>query len=122
MESRGELGRRGERLVARWLRRRRYRVLHRNLRVGRYEADLILLAPDGTIVVAEVKTRTSGLTAPEMAVNPRKQRHLVAIALELGRRVPYVDAMFRFDVIAVVWPPGGGPTIRHFESAFEYGS
>ena len=54
--ARESLGDRGERLAARWLTRRGYRILHRKLTIGRDEADLVAVDPHGTVVIVEVKT------------------------------------------------------------------
>ena len=45
------VGRKGERLAARRLRRAGYRILERNLRIGRDEADIVALDPDRTTIV-----------------------------------------------------------------------
>ena len=79
------LGRRGERRAARFLRRRGYRILHRNLTIGRDEADLVALDPDGrTIVIVEVKTRSSDYLAPEVKINRDKQYRLARLAAGQG--------------------------------------
>ncbi len=44
---RGTLGDKGERLAARWLSRHGYRIIHHNYTLGKDEADLIALDPDG---------------------------------------------------------------------------
>jgi putative endonuclease len=121
-DDRRALGQRGEEHAAIWLERRGYAVLRRNVRIGRCEADIVALAPDEkTIVVVEVKTRTRDLTPPELAVNARKREHIVGVAAALARVQPYAAHPFRFDVVAVVWPRGGEPHVRHIESAFEAG-
>ena len=53
---RAELGRWGEDLAARELKRRNYRILDRNVRVGRGELDIVATDRDATVFV-EVKTR-----------------------------------------------------------------
>lgn len=113
------LGARGERYAARWLRRRRYRILHRNYTAGRDEADLIAVAPDGrTLVVVEVKTRSSPDPAPESAFTRDKQHKMFRLAVKLSRRYP--DRPIRFDAIAIVWPEGVKvPEVRHYVDAFE---
>lgn len=121
------VGARGERVAARYLRRRGYRVVARNLR-GRFgEIDLLAEAPDGrTLVVVEVKAAApaDGEPAapelrPEVHVNPVKQRKLAALAAQLVRRLKLADRPVRFDVIAVELPRGAQPLIRHHEAAFE---
>lgn len=113
------LGDRGERLAARWLRRRGYRILHRNLTIGRDEADLIVVDPKGrTIVIVEVKTRSSIAPPPEAGLTRPKQLHLERFAARLRRRREYRDLPIRIDAIAIVWPEGGEPDIRHYEDVF----
>lgn len=115
-----DLGSRGEREAARFLRQRGYKILHRNLRLGDDEADLVALAPDdSTLVVIEVKTRRDGLIRPEEHVNRTKQHRLARLAARLMKQQRYRAAPLRFDVIAIVWPDDGEPQIRHFENAFQ---
>ena len=113
-------GRRGERLAERWLRRRGYRILQRNLRIGDEEADLIMLDPDGrTIVIVEVKSRASDDPPPELSVGPQKQHRLSRFAGRLMRRPGYADRPIRFDVLIVIGPQTKQPEIRHHPGAFE---
>jgi putative endonuclease len=115
-----DLGSRGERLAAEFLLARGYRILQRNLSIGDDEADLVALAPDGrTIVVVEVKTRTRDNSAPEAAINQRKQYRLARLASRMRKRRNFADKPIRFDVVAIIWPQSGDPSIRHTEGAFE---
>src|SRR5687767_4678096 len=99
------LGVKGERAAERWLRRRGYRILERNLHVGKDEADITAMAPDGrTLVIVEVKTRVADDILPEEQVGPQKQRHLVRLAARLAQQEQFRECGVRFDVIAVVWP------------------
>jgi putative endonuclease len=117
------LGHRGERIAARYLRRQRYRVLGRNLRVPMGEADILAVAPDRqTIVLVEVKTRTVAESrsdeskvhfGPETAVTVDKRATLVAILAHLSRANHWHDRPRRIDVVAVELPPDGTPIIRH---------
>ena len=113
------MGKRGERVAARWLRRRGYRILETNLSFGRDEADLLALAPDGSVVIVEVKTRSNPATWPEMAIDRHKRRRMARIAARLRVRPDYAARAIRFDVVAVSWPPGDLPQVRHFPHAFE---
>lgn len=117
---RGELGARGERVAAKWLQKRGYRLLERNRSVGRDEADLVMIAPDGrTLVVVEVKTRHSDAPPPESNITREKRQHLSRIAARLIKQRRYAGRPVRFDVIAIVWPQGRQPQVRHHEHAFE---
>lgn len=115
-----QLGRKGERTAARWLRRRGYRIVERNVTRGRDEADIIALAPNGrTLVVVEVKTRKDDRIAPELSVTAQKQRYLSRLAARLLQSESYRDHAVRFDVLCVIWPDRGRPAVRHIEGAFD---
>jgi len=114
------IGRKGERRAARYLRRRRYRILHRNLTIAKDEADLVALDPDGcTIVIVEVKTRRSGHVAPEANISREKRYRLARLAAKLQRMKSYAGRPFRFDVVTIIWPEGGRPEVKHYAGAFE---
>ena len=114
------IGRKGERLAARFLRRSGYSLLHRNLRIGRDEADLIMLDPDGeTIVIVEVKTRTGDFAAPEVNINREKRYRMARLAARLLKQRRYAHRPIRFDAIAIDWPESGEAQIRHYAGAFE---
>ena len=108
---------RGEDAAARFLQRAGYRILERNVRLGRNEIDII--AQDGdTTVFVEVRTRaTLDDVPPEDTIGPVKQAHLRQAArhylLQHGR-----EHYYRFDVVAILLPDGEEPTITHFPDAF----
>lgn len=109
------LGRAGERLAAEYLEQHGLVVLSRNWRCPQGELDIV--ATDARrVVVCEVKTR-SGVDygSPLEAVTPEKVRRLRQLAgvwlSEHGVRWCQV----RFDVISVLWPPGGPARIEHRE-------
>jgi putative endonuclease len=119
-DPRREVAARGETIAARWLDARGYRILERNRRIGRDEADLIALDPDsGTIVIVEVKTRTGPDRTPEARVDARKRYRLARLAARLQATPRYADRPMRFDVVAVVLPRRGAPIVRHSEAAFD---
>ena len=113
------LSQRGEQIAARFLRRRGYRILGKNVRNRFGEIDLVAQAPDRrTIVVVEVKSGSSGPIPPEVHVNRPKQRKLAALAAQLARRHGLENRPFRFDVIGVDLPEGAEPVVRHHEGSF----
>ncbi len=120
---RDPIGPAGERVAARRLRRRGYRVIARNVRTGQGEIDLVCLAPDrATVVFVEVKTRRvrdGGVLAqrPETSVGARKQEKLRRLAREVARKRGWTDRPLRIDVVAVEWPARGRPMVRHTERA-----
>jgi putative endonuclease len=121
-----DLGRRGESLARRELRKQGLKILARNYRCPLGEADLIALDPSTrkqsgaeTIAFVEVKTRAGeGYAPPESAVNADKQRRMRKVAhYYLASR--NADAFHtRFDIVAVVLRPGEKPEIRYIRNAF----
>src|SRR3954452_2937003 len=112
------LGDRGGNVAARFLRNQGYKIIVRNFRCELGEIDII--ARDGkTLVFVEVKTRAYDDPTPEDQVNSDKQGQVTRAAkLYLSRYgVPQPPA--RFDVVAIVWPNGRDPQIRHTPNAFE---
>ena len=117
------LGRRGEAYAAKWLKRRGFRILQRNLPLVDDEADIVALDADGrTVVIVEVKTRCAAADdgmPPELALTRTKQFRLARLASRLQQSQEYSDRPFRFDVVAIVWSERGEPIVRHHAGAFE---
>jgi putative endonuclease len=115
VEDRAALGRWGEDLAARELRRRGYAVLERNQRVGRGEVDLV--ARDGsTVVLVEVKTRRgSAFGEARDAISTTKARRLMA----LGRRYAQAagESDWRIDVVAIDIAPDGSHSVDVIKNA-----
>ena len=97
------LGADGEDVVARWYLERGYRVLARNWRCAEGELDLIL-ARGSTVVVCEVKTRSSTrFGSPFEAVGRDKQRRLRRlVGIWLAEAAPFRPDEVRVDVAAVI--------------------
>ena len=115
---RDALGDRGENVAAKFLRNKGYRILERNFRCDTGEVDII--ARDGKcLVFAEVKTRESDDPQPEAQVDATKQHQVTKAARFYLTRFGSPQPPARFDVVAIVWPSGRPPQIRHLEDAFE---
>jgi putative endonuclease len=114
-------GRRGEDLAHRYLRREGFIIIARNYRLASGEAEADLIAREGEdLVIVEVKTReTAEFGAPERAVNPEKQRHLIRVGREYARRTGTPWEKVRFDVVSVVTGDQiACPTITLLRGAF----
>ncbi len=113
------LGARGERVAARFLKRARYRILTRNYRCPAGEIDII--AADGDMLVfVEVKTRCSNESAdPEINVTHTKQRQIERVARYYVQSRSAHAQPCRFDVVSVVLPGRGEPVVEHFVDAFQ---
>jgi putative endonuclease len=115
--ARQELGKVGEAIAARWLRRRGWRVVAERFRSGHRDVDLIV-EREGMVAFVEVKTRRhSAFGDPVEAVSWRKRRELIRSAMVWADRFGPRGASYRFDVVGVV-VAGRDARIRHVENAF----
>lgn len=113
-----DLGKRGENLAVKYLKKNRYKILERNFRIKSGEIDIV--AKDGEqLVFVEVKTRSRDnnefLT---VSVNKGKQRRIEKTALWYIEKNKYHDMTARFDVIFIV-RENGSTKIEHIKDAFE---
>ncbi len=115
------MGRLGEGIALRYLRKKKYVILETGYRLLRGEIDII--ARDGrTLVFIEVKTRTrDGYGRPEESVTPAKQQQIrkVAQGYLIKHRLGDIDC--RFDVIALIADRDGDGDefiLEHFHNAF----
>lgn len=113
------LGLRGERVAARFLKRRRYRVLVRNYRCAAGEIDLICRHAD-TIVFVEVKTR-SGDSAQDTqeTVSAAQWRRVENAARCYLVKTASQHRPCRFDFVTILWPPNKTPRVEHFPDAYQ---
>jgi putative endonuclease len=112
------LGRLGEKLALKYLRKQGYRRLACNYKVRGGEVDLIMRDRD-TVVFVEVKTRRDeSFTPSEQIINARKRHHLETAAKRYIAAHRLQDRPCRFDTVAVVIPEGGIHTLRHQQNAF----
>lgn len=114
------LGELGERLAAKYLRKKKYKVVDRNVRFDEGEIDIVAV-DDQTVVFVEVKTRSSADKGePWEAVDEQKQKKILATASLYLKREDLLDQKSRFDIVSITWSdPDEKPEIQHFENAFE---
>ena len=119
-DPRHELGRRGEKLAARFLRRRGYKVLYRNFRPQRGGGEVDLVCRHGeTLVFVEVKTRRSiAFGRPADAVDAAKQELICRGARAWLRLLKMPDIKHRFDIVEVVVEADKAPVCTVLEGAF----
>ncbi len=117
-DPRHELGRRGEQLAEKYLRKNGLKTVARHYGTPVGELDLVMR--DGaTLVFTEVKTRRDRKHAdPQDAVGYDKQRCLTRAARWFIHRKGWEDRPCRFDMVAVIVPLDGEPEIEHFPDAF----
>jgi len=114
-----ELGRKGEDVAAKELKRRGYKVVDRNVVLAEGEIDLIA-REGGQVVFVEVKTRSSDrFGAPQEAVDRTKQRRLTLLASRWLKKQGLSQSPARFDVVSVRLGKGEKPQVEIFRNAFE---
>lgn len=106
----------GEELVARHLVASGMSLLARNWRCRLGELDLVVL-DGGVLVAVEVKTRRSlAFGDPLEAITHTKVRRLRQLAAQFARDQELGVRGVRVDAVAVTWPPGEPPTLRHVKA------
>lgn len=107
------LGKKGEALACKYLKKQRYKILHTNYKTSAGEADIVCRDGD-EIVFVEVKTRTSdAFGTPAEAVTAKKRERYIRIAQCYWKKTEK-EPNARFDVIEV-WADG---KIEHLKNAF----
>jgi putative endonuclease len=102
-----------------YLRRKGYRILHRNIRLSAGELDLVV-EQKNVLVFVEVKARrTSSHGGAPYAVDARKQGRLIRLAAQYLARHRLASPLCRFDVVLCSGRPGHSNVIEHIENAFE---
>lgn len=112
-----DLGKIGEAVAVRYLRRQGYKILERNFRLRGGEIDIV--ARDGEqLVFVEVKTRSSNNQEfLRTSVNKGKEKRLSKTASYYLMKKKYGGLTSRFDVIFVVGSDGR-LRIEHIKNAF----
>jgi putative endonuclease len=111
------VGRYGEQVARDRLVADGYALIDTNWRGRAGELDAVAVAPDGTLVFVEVKTRSGlGFGLPAEAVTRRKAARLRALAGEWLAAHPDVWwPALRFDVIGVVRQRAGAAAVEHLQ-------
>lgn len=106
-----ELGEQGETQATELLQSLGYHIIVRNLRSRFSEVDILCRDGD-TVVMVEVKTRSSRYHDPLLAVTRTKLRRLQRSMRLLAARYP--NQNIRLDVVTVYWEPDRPPTLTHY--------
>ena len=113
-----ELGKKGEEIAIRFLKKKGYRILERNYVCKMGEMDIVAREKD-TLAFVEVKTRTTtAFGPPQLAVNLTKQMQLSKVALYFLKEKKLEDVKARFDVVAILLGPTG-EEIELIKDAFD---
>ena len=126
MNNTTDIGRYGEKLAAKALKRKRYRILAKNKHYSHNEIDIIATSKKAFVFV-EVKTRTiqdgsehDAVGIAASAVDKNKQQRLIKAAREYISANPTRDKEIRFDVVEVYLSRIDKKLIKinHIENAF----
>ena len=117
------LGRHGENLAARFLTRKGYKVIGRNVRTFVGEIDIVA-RKKYSIVFVEVKTRKNeSFGPPYLAITGKKKRKLTQCALCYLKMKKIEDLSWRIDVVSIearrIFWFINRVKIEHFENAIE---
>jgi putative endonuclease len=116
-----DLGKRGEKLAADYLRRNAYKILYRNFKPKRGGGEIDLVCRDmaeNALVFVEVKSRTTdAFGPPHFAVTRKKRELIIRGAKEWLRMLDDPRAPYRFDIVEVLMEDP--PRITLLRSAFE---
>ena len=114
-------GQQSETEAVRFLKRRGYRIVGQNIRIGRGEIDLIAYDRD-VLVFVEVKARRNiRYGGAAWAVDKRKQRQLSILAAGYMARRRLRDCPCRFDLVLIQGLTNQPLEIELIQNAFEAG-
>lgn len=113
------LGRSGEELAARFLKKNGYKIILRNYKNRFGEIDIIARDKDALCFI-EVKTRSSDrFGLPQEAISAFKKRQLTKVALGFLKEKVLLNVKARFDVVAVIDSAEGNIKTELIKDAFE---
>ena len=119
LDPRRFFGQEGEAEAERYLRRKGYRIVARNVRSSLGELDLV--AEDGqTLVFIEVKARRSGEFGGAIhAVHRQKQQKLARLASQFLAQRHWMERSCRFDVVLLQATDSSELRVEHIQNAFD---
>ena len=106
----------GEEEASKILKKKGYRILEHNWRMGHLEIDLIALDND-ELVIVEVKSRACDtIQQPEKAVGHKKRLALIRLANEYVKTHDRKENV-RFDIVSII-SNDNGSVIKHLKNAY----
>lgn len=113
-----ELGKKGETLALKYLKRHGYKILEQNYRSQFGEIDIIAKDKD-VLAFIEVKTRKSSECGmPQESVDIHKQKQIAKVALYYLAKMNIEEIDCRFDIVAITYLLGQKPKIELIKNAF----
>ena len=113
-----EIGRKGESIAVRYLKKQGYKIVEQNYRSKVGEIDIIA-RDKKTLVFVEVKTRSSrSFGSPKWAVTPQKQKAISMTALYYLKVTNQTGVNARCDVVSIL-ARREAPQIELVRNAFD---
>lgn len=115
------VGKQGENIGARFLARKGYKIIGRNIKTFVGEVDIVARKKP-FIVFVEVKTRKNeSFGPPYLSITEKKKRKLVQCALCYLKMKNVLNMPWRIDVVSIELDEFSGfvKKIEHFENAIE---
>ena len=115
------VGKQGEGIAARFLARKGYKIIGRNVKTFVGEIDIVARKKP-FIVFVEVKTRKNeSFGPPYLSITEKKKRKLVQCALCYLKMKNVLNMPWRIDVVSIELDGFSGfvKKIEHFENAIE---
>lgn len=117
MAEHNHLGKKGEEIAIKFLKKKGYLILEQNWRHRRAEIDIIA-KEDDILVFIEVKSRSSTLFGrPESFVDDKKQNLITDAASVYMEEIGH-EWEVRFDIISVFFHNEIYQSVDHFKDAF----
>lgn len=116
MAEHNKVGSLGEQIACNYLLREGYKIDATNWNYDRAELDIIARKKE-VLIFIEVKTTSSPLSQPALALHPRKQNLLAKAAIAYTHIVQH-EWEIRFDLIVITLSSKWMDKIEHYEDAF----
>ncbi len=114
--SKGSIGKRGEKLALRYLKKKGWRCVGKNIRIGNDELDILAVSSDDkTLAIVEVRSTTQNNRMPEHTIGWKKRSAMLRVAKQMKYEAAKNRCTLRVDVITVRLS-GPEPIIEHFEN------
>lgn len=109
------VGKLGEDLAAEFLVRLGYQILNRNLRLARYEIDIVALkASHITLIEVKTKASTSGLWQAEELLGAKKYQSLLKAAALYCKQYKAPQTRIKLELVTVSLDRENKAKIRHY--------
>jgi len=111
----------GEEAACRYLKKKGWRMIAKNVRMGRDELDILAVSPDEqTLAIIEVRSTANEKRKPELTITKKKRTAMLRVAKKLLGLAKKHDCELRVDIVSVVLK-AKNHHIVHFENAIPIG-